>query len=78
LHVPILGLIFLSAGQMRRPVVDDPATLCLAVLAAVLTLIVADFCYRHVERPFMELASRCAPGLGRGRRDPVAAVAPAE
>ena len=70
LHVPILGLIFLAAGQMDKPKVDDLATLGLAALAAGLTLIAADFCYRRVELPFMELAGRLAPH----RRQAVEAV----
>ena len=56
LHAPIIGLIFLAAGRVQKPKIDDLATLGLAVLATGLTLLIADFCYRRVELPFMELA----------------------
>jgi peptidoglycan/LPS O-acetylase OafA/YrhL len=65
LHVPVLGLIFLAAGRVEKPMVDDIATLGLVVLATGLTLVIADFCYRHVELPFMELAGRLAPNRGQ-------------
>jgi peptidoglycan/LPS O-acetylase OafA/YrhL len=64
LHVPVLGLIFLAVGRVGKPMVDDLSTLGLAVLATGLTLVIADFCYRRVELPFMELAGRLAPNPG--------------
>lgn len=76
LHMPILGLIFMAAGQIGRPVVGDLATLGLAVFAGGLTLVVADFCYRRVERPFIDLAGRWTLRPGRGAE--AIAVAPAE
>jgi peptidoglycan/LPS O-acetylase OafA/YrhL len=75
LHSPILGLIFLAAGRVEKPKVDDLATLGLAVFAAGLTLIIADIRYRRVELPFMELAGRLAPNRGQAAGTiPVAAA----
>ena len=60
-HFPMLGLIFLASGRIQKPKVDDLSTLSLALLAAGLALVIADICYRRIERPFMELAGRFAP-----------------
>jgi peptidoglycan/LPS O-acetylase OafA/YrhL len=60
-HFPMLGLIFLASGRIQKPRVDDLSTLSLALLAAGLAFIIADVCYRRIERPFMALAGRFAP-----------------
>jgi peptidoglycan/LPS O-acetylase OafA/YrhL len=60
-HFPMLGLIFLASGRIQKPRVDGLSTLSLALLAAGLAFIIADVCYRRIERPFMALAGRFAP-----------------
>jgi peptidoglycan/LPS O-acetylase OafA/YrhL len=63
-HFPMLGLIFLASGRIQKPKVDDLSTLGLALLATAMAFIIADICYRRIERPFLELAGRFAPRRG--------------
>jgi peptidoglycan/LPS O-acetylase OafA/YrhL len=63
-HFPMLGLIFLASGRIQKPKVDDLSTLGLALFATAMAFIIADICYRRIERPFMELAGRFAPHRG--------------
>jgi peptidoglycan/LPS O-acetylase OafA/YrhL len=60
-HFPMLGLIFLASGRIQKPKVDDLSTLGLALFTTAMAFIIADICYRRIERPFMELAGRFAP-----------------
>ena len=59
-HMPILGLTFLAAGRLW-PGVESYTAIALCVIATGLTLIVASFCYRRIELPFIAMAERLAP-----------------
>ena len=59
-HMPVLGLTFLAAGRLW-PGVESYTAIALCVVATGLTLIVANFCYRRIELPFIAMAERLAP-----------------
>ena len=59
-HMPVLGLTFLAAGRLW-PSVESYTALALCVVATGLTFVVANFCYRAIELPFIAMAERLAP-----------------
>lgn len=60
LQMPVLGLTFLAAGY-TGPSAEAPYGFAIIAIAAVVTFVLADVCWRRIEEPCMRRAPRLAP-----------------